>query len=234
MSDKTTVVGMSPDELRAEVARLRETRGRLLSVLDQEKHPAICPQCGDAKIYPRDHDPYCENCGWPEEDRPDMEVGNISSAELQLLKRIDQLEKTRSVEIEKPYRVVSYLSGTTWIESLEKDCHFHVSHWSRICRCAASLPDRNQIERTRFASLVADMLNEIQEKSYTPFIRSIMAGKMEIGETSVVFTDAYYGAIVLNNYHVEDGKWEPKMIPEAVMNDLEKGFQRMLECSSEE
>ena len=29
----------------------------------------ICPQCGDPVIQPRDSEEYCENCGWPDENR---------------------------------------------------------------------------------------------------------------------------------------------------------------------
>jgi len=28
----------------------------------------ICPQCNDLLIYPRGSEPYCEECGWPDED----------------------------------------------------------------------------------------------------------------------------------------------------------------------
>lgn len=28
----------------------------------------ICPQCGELLVYPRGEDPYCEDCGWPDED----------------------------------------------------------------------------------------------------------------------------------------------------------------------
>lgn len=27
-----------------------------------------CPICNDALIFPRDYSPYCEDCGWPDED----------------------------------------------------------------------------------------------------------------------------------------------------------------------
>lgn len=29
----------------------------------------ICPQCGEHVIRPRDSDEYCEECGWPDENR---------------------------------------------------------------------------------------------------------------------------------------------------------------------
>ena len=28
----------------------------------------ICPQCGELLVYPRGGKPYCEDCGWPDED----------------------------------------------------------------------------------------------------------------------------------------------------------------------
>jgi hypothetical protein len=31
---------------------------------------AICPQCGRDVVQPRDGDHYCEDCGWPDENRP--------------------------------------------------------------------------------------------------------------------------------------------------------------------
>lgn len=27
-----------------------------------------CPQCGELLVYPRNDIPYCEDCGWPDED----------------------------------------------------------------------------------------------------------------------------------------------------------------------
>lgn len=38
-------------------------------------YPVKCPQCGDAVIKPRDSGAYCENCGWPDEDRAEQEGG---------------------------------------------------------------------------------------------------------------------------------------------------------------
>ena len=31
----------------------------------------ICPQCGELLVYPRGDTPYCEDCGWPDEDFDD-------------------------------------------------------------------------------------------------------------------------------------------------------------------
>ena len=44
-----------------------------------EEKASKCPQCGAAKIYPRGNEPYCEECGWPDEDRTRCDV---CSAEL--------------------------------------------------------------------------------------------------------------------------------------------------------
>lgn len=33
---------------------------------------AKCPQCGESTVQPRDSEDYCENCGWPDENRQDM------------------------------------------------------------------------------------------------------------------------------------------------------------------
>ncbi len=33
-----------------------------------------CPQCNDPVIQPRNGEDYCENCGWPEENRPEVGV----------------------------------------------------------------------------------------------------------------------------------------------------------------
>lgn len=30
-----------------------------------------CPQCGSDLVYPRGHECYCEECGWPDEDYAD-------------------------------------------------------------------------------------------------------------------------------------------------------------------
>jgi len=27
-----------------------------------------CPTCKEALVFPRGHNPYCEDCGWPDED----------------------------------------------------------------------------------------------------------------------------------------------------------------------
>ncbi|MFA5027559.1 MAG: hypothetical protein WC713_06745 [Candidatus Methylomirabilota bacterium] len=27
-----------------------------------------CPQCGELLVFPRNDTPYCEDCGWPDED----------------------------------------------------------------------------------------------------------------------------------------------------------------------
>jgi len=29
---------------------------------------ATCPQCGELLVFPREEAPYCEDCGWPDED----------------------------------------------------------------------------------------------------------------------------------------------------------------------
>jgi len=34
----------------------------------------ICPQCGDLLIYPRGDTPYCEECGYPDENFNDTEA----------------------------------------------------------------------------------------------------------------------------------------------------------------
>lgn len=28
----------------------------------------VCPQCGELLVYPSGDSPYCEDCGWPDED----------------------------------------------------------------------------------------------------------------------------------------------------------------------
>jgi len=34
---------------------------------------ASCPQCGDTLVFPRGLEPYCENCGWPDENRAEAD-----------------------------------------------------------------------------------------------------------------------------------------------------------------
>lgn len=64
--------------LRAELTRLREENEKL-------KHPDRCPQCGESTIHPRDSETYCEECGWPDENR-------VLNAELPQEKLGDTLE----------------------------------------------------------------------------------------------------------------------------------------------
>lgn len=47
--------------------------------LEQEK-ARLCPQCKEPLITPRDSKPYCENCGYPDENRPSPLVDNITDA----------------------------------------------------------------------------------------------------------------------------------------------------------
>lgn len=39
-----------------------------------EKRREICPQCGAKVIQPRDTEDYCEECGWPDENREPMRI----------------------------------------------------------------------------------------------------------------------------------------------------------------
>jgi len=57
------------ERLTAERDALRVERDELMGI----KRPDgvdDCPQCGDwvGLKYPRRQDPYCEECGWPDED----------------------------------------------------------------------------------------------------------------------------------------------------------------------
>jgi hypothetical protein len=61
-----------------------------------------CPQCSDDLIFPRGETPYCENCGWPDENRPEITIEEMSDVELrealaaakeQLTKAITALEE---------------------------------------------------------------------------------------------------------------------------------------------
>lgn len=50
--------------------------------------PDKCPQCGDPTIQPRDHAAYCENCGWPDENRPvdpEAVIDNITQEVLEVV-----------------------------------------------------------------------------------------------------------------------------------------------------
>jgi len=135
------------------------------------------------------------------------------------------------------YSVTSYLSGTTWLNSEELDCHFHVGYWDGISRDVSelTLPDRNTMERIRFIYALRDMLNKINITDYKPYISSIFAGKMEIKDSRVVFTDACFGELEIINYVITiNSTWEETSIPKKVVQDLENGFQRMLECSKDD
>jgi uncharacterized OB-fold protein len=35
---------------------------------DEDISDGRCPECGELLVYPRGDDPYCEECGWPDED----------------------------------------------------------------------------------------------------------------------------------------------------------------------
>lgn len=48
----------------------------------------ICPQCGEPVIQPRDSEDYCEECGWPDENR--IPQGTISVTYLQLKQMLDR------------------------------------------------------------------------------------------------------------------------------------------------
>jgi hypothetical protein len=63
-----------------------------------------CPQCSDDLIFPRGETPYCENCGWPDENRPEITIEEMSDVELrealaaakeQLAKAITALEEIK-------------------------------------------------------------------------------------------------------------------------------------------
>ena len=41
-------------------------------VLEPREPEHACPQCGESTVQPRGHAEYCEECGWPEEDRPPL------------------------------------------------------------------------------------------------------------------------------------------------------------------
>lgn len=50
--------------------------------------PDKCPQCGDPTIQPRDSVAYCENCGWPDEDRevdPEAVIDDVTSEVLNVV-----------------------------------------------------------------------------------------------------------------------------------------------------
>ena len=49
---------------------------------------SVCPICGDPTIQPRDSSAYCENCGWPEENRevdPEAVIDDITSEVLNVV-----------------------------------------------------------------------------------------------------------------------------------------------------
>lgn len=57
--------------------RLLEKAGALIAaeidrlLRKKVREAGRCPQCGELAVFPRDLDPYCEDCGWPEENRPE-------------------------------------------------------------------------------------------------------------------------------------------------------------------
>jgi hypothetical protein len=48
--------------IAAEIDRLMRKKAR---------ETGKCPQCGDGAVFPRGLEPYCEECGWPEENLPE-------------------------------------------------------------------------------------------------------------------------------------------------------------------
>lgn len=43
---------------------------------NQTLRTEICPQCGESVIQPRDSEDYCEECGWPDENREPIRDGS--------------------------------------------------------------------------------------------------------------------------------------------------------------
>jgi uncharacterized OB-fold protein len=39
--------------------------------MNNETEKARCPQCGELLVFPKGEEPYCEDCGWPDEDYDD-------------------------------------------------------------------------------------------------------------------------------------------------------------------
>jgi hypothetical protein len=50
------------------------------SLKERVKASGKCPQCGEAVIFPRDSEAYCEECGWPDENRMIGEIGRWQEA----------------------------------------------------------------------------------------------------------------------------------------------------------
>lgn len=60
---------ITPDECQVEIPGL-EPIGDVEA--DQITQDVTCPHCGQESVkYPRDSKPYCEDCGWPEENDPE-------------------------------------------------------------------------------------------------------------------------------------------------------------------
>jgi hypothetical protein len=63
-------------------------RGASLPPASGSARTSICPQCGESVIQPRDSEDYCEECGWPDENR--IPQGTINVTYLQLKQMLEQ------------------------------------------------------------------------------------------------------------------------------------------------
>ena len=67
---------------------LKKTDGLASLAVAAGSAPDKCPQCGDTTIQPRDSSPYCENCGWPDDNRevdPEAVIDDITSEVLNVV-----------------------------------------------------------------------------------------------------------------------------------------------------
>lgn len=65
-----------------------ETLAAVAGAAPGSARTSICPQCGEPVIQPRDNEDYCEECGWPDENR--IPQGTIKVTYLQLKQMLDR------------------------------------------------------------------------------------------------------------------------------------------------
>jgi len=112
-----------------------------------------CPQCGAATVQPRDAAGYCEDCGWPEEDRSKDELP----------------ESIRS----GTFLLVGH--GETYGAEVVKGCHLLTKMMEMIFGMAENAPDN---ERQNYAKELSDMDNWCQDQDHGPTWY-----KTDLGET---------------------------------------------------
>jgi len=40
----------------------------MYEAMNKQSKKQVCPQCGELLVFPKGDEPYCEDCGWPDED----------------------------------------------------------------------------------------------------------------------------------------------------------------------